>query len=205
MKRYSQNNEQDIILKYFGADRGTFLDLGANDGETLSNTRALALGGWSGVLVEPSPSAFAKLHHVYRNAADIECHQVALCTGNGMSILHESGEHLHNGDTALLSTMVEAEMERWVSTNTRFSPTTVECVTFEELLSRTRFDRFDMITLDIEGLDYEVLTQIDLTAVGCRMLIVEVNDRDPSPYVTYCAEHGMRAITRTPENLLFVR
>jgi hypothetical protein len=36
---YSQNNEEQLILDYFGpVFKGTCLDLGANDGETLSNT-----------------------------------------------------------------------------------------------------------------------------------------------------------------------
>ena len=41
--RYSQNNEQDIILQYFGNRKGFFLDIGANDGITLSNTYALLI------------------------------------------------------------------------------------------------------------------------------------------------------------------
>jgi len=57
-KTYSQNNEQQVILDYFGEHYiGTFLDLGCNDGQTFSNTRALALNGWSGVLVDASANA----------------------------------------------------------------------------------------------------------------------------------------------------
>src|SRR5688572_15752664 len=61
MKRYSQNNEQDVILKYFGDYVGTFLDLGAYDGINLSNTRALVRKGWGGVMVEASPTVFERL------------------------------------------------------------------------------------------------------------------------------------------------
>ena len=59
--RYSQNNEQDIIMQYFIGNRGTFLDIGANDGVTLSNTYALQQAGWGGVLVEPSEEAFNRI------------------------------------------------------------------------------------------------------------------------------------------------
>jgi len=58
MKIYSQNLEQNYILEYFKDRRGTFIDIGANDGLTLSNTRALVELGWRGVFVEPSPMAF---------------------------------------------------------------------------------------------------------------------------------------------------
>ncbi len=205
MRNFSQNNEQSIILAHFGAAQGTFLDLGSNDGITLSNTHALALLGWQGVCVEPAPSAFAKLEKLYADNPNIECHRLAVCDGNGLSILHESGPHLGNGDTALLSTIIPGEKDRWVSTNTKFIPTTVQCVTFGELLDMTVHRQFDLISIDIEGLDLEVLQQINLTDVGCKLLVVEVNDRDIDPYVTYCAEHGMRALTRNAENIVFVR
>lgn len=203
MRRYSQNNEQEVVLRGFGRAKGTFLDIGANDGETLSNSRALALRGWSGVCVEPSPSAFQRLHGLYRNAADIECHNVALCAGSGPAILHESGSHLGSGDVALLSTAKAVEMERWAGAT--FTPTPMECVTFDELLSRSKFKHFDFITMDIEGMEMEVLTQIDLIQVGCKMLIVEVNDRDQAPYVEHCRSHAMRLHSRNAENLIFVR
>lgn len=202
---FSQNNEESIILKYFGAEQGTFLDLGANDGSTLSNTRALALLGWQGVCVEPSENAFKRLHELYADNPKVELHQIAICEGNGMSILHESSEHLGTGDTGLLSTRVISERDKWASTPTKFNAITVECVTFEELLNRSSHRTFEFISIDTEGLDLEVLRQINLTAVGCKMLVVEVNERNTEPYVTYCAQHGMRSITRTPENLVFVR
>jgi len=202
--RYSQNNEQDIILAHFGASQGTFLDLGANDGATLSNSRALALLGWAGVCVEPSPTAFAKLEALYATNKLVETHNVGMCEGNGRSILHESGEHLGTGDHALLSTIKPTEMERWGGTVT-FTPQEMECVTFVELLKRSEYSTFQFITIDIEGLDYEVLTQIDLRAVDCRMLIVEVNERDPQPYIDYCAQYGMSLKTRNAENLILTR
>lgn len=205
MKRYSQNDEQDHILKFFGRQAGTFLDAGANDGQTLSNTRALAMLGWSGVCVEPSPTAFAKLSNLYRNAKDIECHNVGLCEGNGPAILHESGEHLGNGDTSLLSTVKPSELRRWEGSGTSFQPTEMECVTFLELLKRSEFAHFDFISIDVEGLDYEVLSQIDLTHVGCRMLIVEFNGIDEHRYVQYCREHGMHLWKKNAENLVFIR
>ena len=60
---YSQNNEQEIIINLFKGKRdGKFLDIGANNGVTLSNTFALAnFYGWSGLLVEASPKAYQRL------------------------------------------------------------------------------------------------------------------------------------------------
>ena len=44
---YSQNNEEQVILDYFGNKIGNLLDIGANDGITLSNSRKLIELGWA--------------------------------------------------------------------------------------------------------------------------------------------------------------
>ena len=61
---YSNFGEQAVIeahLERLGITRGTFVDIGAADGETSSNTRALALAGWDGLAVEADAASFARL------------------------------------------------------------------------------------------------------------------------------------------------
>lgn len=202
---YSQGQEDQWIASYFGNEVGTFADFGANDGVQFSNSRALALKGWSGVLVEPSPTCFARLRELYADNKLIELHNVGMCEGNGPAILHESGAHVGNGDHGLLSTVKPSEMKRWQGTGTTFQPTEMECVTFLELLRRSEFAHFDFITIDVEGLDYEVMSQIDLLHVGCRMLVIENNGKDEHRFVKYCWEYGMRLWKKNAENLCFIR
>ena len=111
---YSQNNEEQIVTRYFGNTGGTFLDIGANDGITLSNTFALSNIGWAGTLVEASPKAFARLQECYQHMKGYELIHTAVGTHNGKIILHESGEHLGQGDVSLLSTTKEKELDRWL-------------------------------------------------------------------------------------------
>jgi len=55
---FSQNDEEKHIVRFFRdkIDKGSFLDIGAYNGKAFSNTHRLALNGWSGVCLEPSPS-----------------------------------------------------------------------------------------------------------------------------------------------------
>lgn len=63
---YSQSGEQAHLLELAKDLRpGRFLDIGAGDGQTFSNTRALAEAGWGGLLVEPAPWAFERLVDLY--------------------------------------------------------------------------------------------------------------------------------------------
>lgn len=58
MKDYSQNAEQAHILHYIdtiGLKEGHLVDLGAGDGRTMSNTRALLERGWTGDLYDGDP------------------------------------------------------------------------------------------------------------------------------------------------------
>ena len=204
MIRYSQNNEQDLILQYFGDRVGTWLDLGANDGITLSNTRALAERGWSGVCVDASPTAFAKLESLYAGHPHIETHHVAMADKVGWLTLHESGPHITANDTALLSSVIETETTKWRPT-TEFHTVTVPAIDFNELLRRSKYKTFDLISLDIEGMDLTLLRQMDLTSLGASMVVVEVNEYDPAPFVEHCAKHGLILLTRNAENLMFIR
>ena len=196
---YSQNNEEQLILDYFGPMfKGTCLDLGANDGVTLSNTRACIERGWKGVMVDASTEMCDKLRRF-----DVEVHNVAMGNTDGFLTFYESGEHLGKGDRSLVSTIVASEMDRW--TNETFTPVTVECVTFATLLTRSAHKTFDLISIDIEGMDLDVLCQMDLTALGCKMLIVEFNGKYQLDFDWYCAVHGMKLYAKNAENLIYVR
>jgi hypothetical protein len=49
--KYSQNNEQEIILNFFNGRIGRYLDIGAFDGVSMSNTLALVELGWQGTAI----------------------------------------------------------------------------------------------------------------------------------------------------------
>ena len=204
MMDYSQSGEQRFILDYFGDHIGTVLDCGANDGETFSNSRALLMKGWNGVLVDASAEACNRSRSLYRDRPDVEVHNVAIADRDGWVTLHESGPHASPGDTALLSSIIEAETVKWKPT-TEFTTRTVPCLTIASLLARSKFKQFEFITIDVEGMDLVCLQALDLTALGTAMVIVEVNERDPLPYIDHCAKHGMVLLTRNAENLILCR
>jgi FkbM family methyltransferase len=231
MKDYSQNGEQKVILNYFGGEekiRGlrnmALLDCGANDGVLLSNSRALIELGWSAVLVEPAPTAYEKLVHnnmpigstpfvtapmQYRanhpTGAQVICVNAAITTADAPIDFWSSGTHLKKGDTDLLSTTKEAEIARWKKSGESFTKTTVRGITFETLMKETGVRHFDMISIDAEGADYSILQQIDLTAVGCRLLCVEVNARGDAEFTQYAKKHGMRLLWKNYENRIYAR
>src|SRR5688572_24675567 len=159
---YSQNSEQEIIINLFkGKRNGTFLDIGANDGVTLSNTFALANNyGWTGLLVEASPKAYERLLKNYELIdRDIDFHNVAIGKEDGFLGFYESGQLLGKGDVALVSSGVKSELERWGSLEIPFELIAVPMTSVATMLSRSRHTHFDLLSLDIEGMELDVLPQ----------------------------------------------
>jgi FkbM family methyltransferase len=202
---HSQNNEEEIILKYFGDFVGSLLDIGANDGITLSNSRALMERGWRGNFVEPSPAACKRLSELYASSMQGYIYNFAIVREDYPEkkiTLHESGEHLGKGDTALLSSVIQSETERWKKET--FRPVEVYAVPFS-LIKDNLYAPLHFITIDAEGMDWDILQQIDLTET--RMLCIEWNQNAElkQQYTDYCNSFGLKFHYQTHENLIFAR
>jgi FkbM family methyltransferase len=200
MIKYSQNDEQQYIVNYFGTKPHHLLDIGANDGQTFSNSRYLIEHlHWSGLLIEPSPTAFKKLNALYKDNDLVECLNVAIANEKGRIDFYDMGEHIGNGDTSLLSTAVQSETNRWACT--QFAKCKVKAITYEQIV-----DTYDFITIDCEGLDLDVLRQIDLKHTS--LVCVEHNSvRDTrNAIIDYCGKAGLtKKIYENLENVIMGR
>lgn len=199
---FSQNSEEQHILEYFGDFVGTFLDIGANNGETLSNTRALALKGWKGVLVEPSPKAFAKLKALYKGYKGFYPYQAAITNRNGKAMLQESGPLLGADDIALVSTFYSHEQDRFKKTVT-YEPVEVKTYTWKTFYNRLTIKQFDFISIDCEGADLDILKQIDLT--NTKAICLEWNDKQDLKTEFESYLDGFKLLYTSGENLLYGR
>jgi|SRR5688572_29670447 len=206
MKNYSQSNEQEVILNYFkDYDRLTFLSIGENDGETLSNVRALALSGRAcGVMVEPSPRAFARMKSLYSDNKKgcFYLYDCALGNHNGKAILHDSGELLKKGDVALVSTLVEEEKKRFQSVLS-YEPIEVKVYRWLTFYNRLKIKKFDFVSIDAEGLDADILEQMDVTDFQC--VCIEWNGKQSMKERFEKKLQGFRIIYTSGENLIFAR
>lgn len=208
MKDYSQNGEQKFILDWFhNKPSGNVLDIGANDGMTFSNSLALIESGWGGYLFEPSEIAFKLLKLLHMGRTNVHCLNYGIGNDNGTFDYYDSGEHVGHGDSSLISTFKIEELKRWEGSKFyNFEKKTAELKTFLRFQHENpEATKFKFITIDIEGLDFDVLTQIDLTDVGCEMLIIETNGKDNFKYIEYCSSHMMTLVYKNHENLIFVK
>lgn len=191
---FSQNNEEEIILKYFGGFKGALLSLGENNGKTFSNSRQLLLNDWSGVLIEPT-SAFATLQDLYRFREDVKCLNVAVGNETKKGILHQCLD-------TLVSSAYDENKAIWGAD--RFTDIEVDFYSFADLLKLADCFHFDFITIDCEGSDMGILRQIDLNAIGCKCICIEYGNY-LNEMRQYCTNFGMRELAVTNENLIMAR
>jgi FkbM family methyltransferase len=197
MVYYGQNQEDKKVLEYFGDFVGNFLDIGSFTGIELSNVRNLALRGWRGLMVEPSPTVFPVLQENYKDLPNVHCLSVAVGEVDGESIL------FYNPNC--VATLVGTETQRW-NGREAFNKVRVPVVTFNRLY-REHPGQYQFISIDCEGLDYAVLKQIDLDRVGCRMIIIEWNSkaRLKTEIVDYVEKYHLKLVGQNPENLIFTK
>ena len=195
---YSQTDEETYILNHFrAASNGTFLDIGAFNPFTFSNTRALYERGFKGVFVEPSPKAMASFITEYARDPDIELLPICIGAQSGMVEFFEA-----KGDA--ISTTVESETNRWVKEfGVKFDTIQVEMVDFKCMLSRCRYKKFDFINIDTEGNVLEILKQIDAKSLGCSLMCIEWNGKDRREFDAYFRKNGFKILMENAENLIY--
>lgn len=204
---FSQSDEEQIIENYFvklASEPRRFLDIGAHDGITFSNTRALALAGWGGTLVEPSPSAFTRLMlEAYpTNAVDYNLVNVALVPEGqeGLLCFNDS-----RGDC--VSTFDENQRKVWASKGADgragidFRSIFVTGMSVKKFLKQF-FGPYDFINLDVEGINYEIFRELPLHELGCKLICVEYQDKFDA-IAAHASAQGYECIHTTAENAIF--
>jgi|SRR6185369_771368 len=174
---YSQGDEEAVICRLLEQTPLTerhFLDIGAHDGVTFSNTRALSDRGWTGVLVEPSSRPFVGLMEHYNHRPGILVN-VAVVPNNF------AGSRLvrwHDSRGDMISTMVESHRAKWASDGKDhyqsdiFVPVTTTAALLEKFPGPYTF-----INLDVEGLNWEVFCDLPLRELGAKVVCVEYQDK----------------------------
>lgn len=168
----TQYGEDLYILEHFAARAGRFLDVGAGDGLTWSNTKPLLDAGWSGVMVEP---ALSQLRWLIENHG--ENPRVEIIPG----FLHPSMGWWHFFDSRDYSTAnaihrrkIEQHSEGVVAFRERRAPS----LTWRGLLNDYP-GPYQFLNIDVEGPNLAVLCAAPLEQF--EMVCVEIDPESALP------------------------
>lgn len=192
---YSQYKEDEVVLKYFNNRNISVLDIGANDGITISNSFAFVERGCTCVLVEASPITFKKLLKNMDTYENVYCINSCISDKVGNTKFYHNTTHFNKDDKDLLSTIVESSYLESKKTN-NFDTFDISTVDFEEFIKNSPIKEFDYISIDIEGMDFIVLSQINLNLTKTDLLLIEYNNNltIKNKIVDYCKIYGLENI-----------
>jgi len=194
---YSQHNEEEIILNYFGDKKdGRFLDVGAYNGVTFSNTRRLYELGWGGVCVEASPKVFVGLQEAYPDEPKVELVCAAVSGQNGCARFYDN-----QGAVASLS---KEHMEKWNKPQV-FTPINVATITPDKLITALP-GPYDFMSYDIEGVTIAVLGLFPSfkKKLGLKLICVEAENQSEKDEVKRVMElQGYTFLTSTVLNVFY--
>ena len=203
-KMPSHNGEDLLLWRFFEKRRrGFFVEIGAYDGITFSNTYFLEAVGWSGILVEPNPDKFKEC---VRNRPFSKSVQAAIRGPGGDDSIDLFVPEGPGGiDTLSYTFGTSDHRQRVERTAVRVRQLTVPAMTLAELLGETN-EPIDVLSIDVEGAEIDVLKGIDLDKADVAVLIVEDNSlgRD-HVVVEYLRERGYVERTRLEANIFFSR
>tara|TARA_R110000868_G_scaffold75979_7_gene218912 strand:+ start:1138 stop:1878 length:741 start_codon:yes stop_codon:yes gene_type:complete len=177
MQSYCQFNEDLFALNFvkntMGRDRGTFIDIGANDGITGSNSKLLEDQGWSGILVEPNPLLQAELK---KNRPNGNIKQVAISNDKEVTFNCVEGEGNLHGLSRIDSS--EEFIGHVKKHGGKVIQHTVECKTLTKLIEESELKTgIDFLSVDVEGHELTVLETLDFKTYRPNLVCLEDNSK----------------------------
>jgi FkbM family methyltransferase len=183
IKDYSQTGEQEFIERFFNGYVGTYLEIGAFDGITMSNTLRLLELGWHAVAVEASPPTFLKLKDNYEKNNYLNNCQIinkALVPKYWQKdlIFYESFcEFGKDIQTVGLGTFSKSHLAKypWI---TDIRQIQVETIKTETFFTQYGTD-FDFVSIDVEELNFELALDIDWNQfINLKLICIEADIQD---------------------------
>jgi FkbM family methyltransferase len=205
VKSYSQEGEDRVLARYFEKQQGGFyVDVGALHPRRFSNTMLFYSMGWRGITIEPNPNAIPLF-------AKVRPRDIHLCVGIAEQ---ESTLEYYAFNEPALNTFdgqlarKQADIPPFTITSTkRISVKRLDTVLREHLPPGTKID---FLSVDVEGLDEQVLRSNSWTEFRPTMIVTEALESSLSsvaslPIDVFLREQGYRLFGKTCNSLFYER
>jgi FkbM family methyltransferase len=166
---FAQNNQDQLVLSLLGEAPGFFVEFGADDGVTLSNTFALEkMFHWDGIVCEASIVSREKLIDSRDCHIDFNC--VTDKSGETVTFI-EAGRGLSSMEKYAYDDMWADERKGGYSYE-------VPTISLLDLLNKYNApDVIDYLSIDTEGSEFDILSAYDFSKIF-KIITVEHNYTD---------------------------
>jgi FkbM family methyltransferase len=204
VKFFSQLGQDHFLFEHFfrGKRGGVFVDVGAYDGEKFSNSLFFErFMGWTGLCIEPLPSAFARLSTA-RKAVCKQC-CVADFEGEADFVEADAGvdEKMFSGLTEKFDARHRSRLDARATSRQTLR---VQVRKLSSLLEEQNLYDIDFCSIDVEGAEISVLTPLDLQKFRISVFVIENNYGDER-LITLMASKGYDLVDRLEQDCIFKR
>lgn len=190
----SENSQDFFVLdKLHYKKHGYFVDIGASDGITGSNTFILEkFYKWSGICVDPNPATLKSLC----GARDV--------TISDLCVYNETGKilpfkFLQDQDNFYGWNLRASLSNHMLDTAVEFNTINVLTISMNDLLKLYNAPKnIDYISLDTEGSEYEILSTFDFTKYNVKIFTVEHKSSDREKIKNLMLTNGYSLVDFNP-------
>jgi FkbM family methyltransferase len=183
MGLYKSQNMQDVFLDrwvFRGTERGSFIDIGAHDGITYSNTWFFEKQRrWKGVCIEPNPGVFKRLA-ANRGCTVLDC---AMAGARGTVEFQRIAGYseMLSGIADRYSTEHKQRIVEELQLHGGSSEIiAVKARTFGDIAEEAGLKDIAYVSIDTEGGEPEILKSIDFAKFHIHAMTVEYNTENQS-------------------------
>jgi FkbM family methyltransferase len=196
---YSQEGEDRILQRIFTEKTtGFYVDIGAHHPTRFSNTYMFYKLGWSGINVDAMPGSMELFRRVRPRDINVEA---------AISETEEVLTYYMMNDSALNGFVSDVNLEIYLKAGYRL----LETRSIQTQTMRTLFEIYlksnqeiDFLSVDVEGLDLQVLRSNDWKQFRPRVVLTEaLSTSAATQLLQFLDQQGYRCVARTVNTLLF--
>ena len=168
---YSQNGQDKLIAETLFPNKmnGVFVDIGASDGVTFSNTYFLEKIGWTGLVVEPIPLIYDQL------VKNRTCITIPGCVS---ATPGKETFRLAQMLSGIVSEYDPKHLLRIKNECGECEDISVESYNINDLLKTYSISYIDYLSIDVEGAELTILKSFDFDKIKVSVIGVENNYND---------------------------
>lgn len=204
IKSYSQEGEDMILRRLFeNKKNGFYVDVGAHHPKRFSNTWYFYKKGWAGINIDAMPGSM-RMFNIFR-PRDINIEKPVSCEKKVLSYF-VFNEPALNGFSKELSVSRDGYRHYKIEKTIE-----IEALTLNDILNENLPENkiIDFISIDVEGLEYDVIQSIDFKKYKPKVVLIEILDLDLEKVTQdvvckYLISNGFSVYAKTVNTLFFI-
>ena len=200
---FSQIGQSKYIDSLLGSKtNGFFIESGAFDGEGHSNSLFFELErNWQGILIEPIPSLYQTILTKKRNV-----HVLNACIAGKLPLVAKFRVlHVLSVRVAEMSDAHKRRMDKEGVNNMPIVH--VPCFSLNTIMAALRVENVDYFSLDVEGGEWSVISNLDLKRINIKSFSIEYNgNQGPKNLIKdHLLAQGYKYLKEDGQDIYFIK